>query len=226
MKSLSYLAAAVGLSAVVQCAHAQSVQQPVFKEGDFWEYQMFDSWSNRMTSTFSKQVIGISGDFIRVSYDLREISKTGDISRPQQNEATLRADLNATSMSGGEKYEKLYYKWPLEPGKKWIAQFKGDLAPATANAAAQVIATTLNVEVKGWEKLTTPAGDFNTLKIIAKGNWVTSNSTQANGTGTFTATRWYSPDARSDVQYTYEAFGADGAPLTKTRQVLSSVNLK
>ena len=161
-----------------------------------------------------------------MSYDVREIAKTGEVGRPQQNEATLRADLNATSMSGSEKYEKLYYKWPLEPGKKWISQFKGDIAPATANAAPQVITTTLNVEVKGWEKLSTPAGEFNALKIVAKGNWTVSNSTLANGSGTFTATRWYSPDAKSDVQYNYEAYGADGAPLTKTRQVLSNVNFK
>lgn len=63
MKKIFHIAGALGVALIVQSARAQSVDKPVFKEGDNWEYQYFDTWSNRMTSTFSKQVIGVSGDF-------------------------------------------------------------------------------------------------------------------------------------------------------------------
>ncbi|HEX7643117.1 MAG TPA: hypothetical protein VF472_13005 [Burkholderiaceae bacterium] len=163
---------------------------------------------------------------MRISYDLREISKTGDIGRPQQSESTVRADLNGTTMSGSEKFDRLNYKWPLETGKKWTSQFKSDLPPAAVNAPSQVMTTTMDSEVKGWEKVKTPAGEFNALKIVVKGSWSVSNSAASTGSGTFNAAHWYSPDVKSDVQYTYEAFSADGTPGNKTKQVLSSYNFR
>jgi hypothetical protein len=227
MKPFSYLFAVLGLSVVVQCAGAQTIDMPTVKEGDSWEFQNYDMWSGRMTSSYSKQVIGVMGEYVRVSYDTREISKTGEIGRPVQSDATLRADMNATAVVGGQKYERSYYKWPLEVGKRWTSQFKSDL-PANGNASAgavpQFMTTTLECEVKEWETIIVPAGKFKALKIVAKGNWTIGSP--ATSSGSYTAIRWYSPDAKAEVQYTYDAFGADGTPLTRTKQQLGSYNLK
>lgn len=222
MKPFVYFAAALGMSAMVQSVQAQSIEMPVVKEGDFWEYQMFDMWSGRMTGSFSKQVAGVMGEFVRVSYDSREISKTGEIGRPVQTDATLRADMNSTAMVGGQKYDKIYYKWPLSVGQHWTSQFKSDLA--NAGSPSQVMTTTLESEAKEWETITVPAGKFKTIKIVTKGSWTVG--TPVSSSGTYTAVRWYSPDAKAEVQYTYDAFGADGTPLTRTKQQLSTYTLK
>lgn len=223
MKSLSYIFAALSMAFVAQVAMAEVVDMPVVKEGESWEFQTYDAWSGRMTSTASKQVIGTMGEFVRVSYDSREISKTGDVGRPVQNDATLRADMNATVVVGGQKYEKIYYKWPLEVGKRWSSQFKTEV-PASSLSPASTTMTTMDSEVKEWETVTVPAGKFKTLKIVTKATWTVGNSVSPGGS--FTITRWYSPETKSDVLYTYDSFGADGAPLTRNKQQLSTYNLK
>jgi hypothetical protein len=197
--------------------NAQSVDAPVFTPGGHWDYQNYDLWSNRLTSRLATKVVGVSGDFVRMQYETTNVGDKGELMKPTVTEATIRSELNAYTMFRGERMEKVFYKWPLEPGKKWTYQYKNDLPPTGTATTPQTMTTNVNAEVVGWETIEVPAGKFKVLKIIYKANTITENpfSTAAS-----TSMQWYSPDVKGEVQSSFEAIGADGMPQARTMRQL------
>ena len=223
MKRIAQGALVLGFLANLPAAFGQTIAPPTFKEGDAWEIQTLDMWSSRMTARTSKQVIGVSGDFVRLSYDTREVTKTGDITRPQESESTMRADLNVTVMFGSEKMEKLWYKWPLEVGKKWSSSYKQEYPASTSGGVPQIMTTVIDAEAKGWENVDVPAGKFKAFKIVYKATWTTTNPTS---NGSYLMTKWYAPEVKGEVQVTSDGFAADGSPQSKSKQQLVSYSMK
>jgi hypothetical protein len=204
-------------------ASAQSVSAPVAEEGNTWEFQTVDLWSGKMTSRLTRKTIGVSGEYARMMYETTDVGKAGEFVKPRVTEGTMRADLNFNVMYRGEKLERIAYKWPLEPGKKWSYQIKEDL-PLAANATVpQVVTTNTDVEVKGWESIEVPAGKFKVLKLQYKNSWSTENPASK---GITLATTWYCPEIKTIVQSTFESFGADGSPQTRTRDQLVRYSAK
>jgi hypothetical protein len=115
-------------------------------------------------------------------------------------------------MYRGEKMEKIFYKWPLEQGKKWTYSFKTDLPLTGTSTIPQTMTSNVSAEVKGWESIEVPTGKFKAIKIVYKTNWTTENPSSS---GSSVGTSWYCPDVKTYVQYMFEAIGADGSPQTR-----------
>jgi hypothetical protein len=60
-------------------AHAQSVEAPVFAAGNSWEYQTSDLWSNKLISRMSTKIVGVSGDFVRMSYETTNVGNKFEV---------------------------------------------------------------------------------------------------------------------------------------------------
>lgn len=222
MRFISFLLGSVFVITTF-AAQAQSVKAPLPVEGNNWEFKTIDMWSSKPISELTKNTIGVSGDYVRMYYEMRELARNGEFIKPQVTEATIRADMNETVMYHGDKMEKIWYKWPLEPGKKWESQVKVDYPASGNNTQVQVVTTTYKAEVMGWETVEVPAGKFKALKIVYKINWAIETPI-SNGSSTTMV--WYSPETKCNVQNTFESFGADGSPQTRTRQQLVQYAVK
>ncbi|TDK63536.1 hypothetical protein [Sapientia aquatica] len=204
---------AVLFLATLNLAHAQSVDAPTFVGGEKWEYQKRDLWTDKVSQRFTVKILGVSGDFVRRSFETTNISNNGEIMKPQSSEMTGRADLNETVIFHGEKMTKLWYQWPLQPGKKWSFQFRAELAPSAPNAAPQIMTTNINAEVKGWETVEIASGKVKAIKIEYKSNWTTDSPAS---TGDTVNTVWYCPELKTQVKNVFETFAADGSPQART----------
>jgi hypothetical protein len=205
----------IALVSFTSTAQAQTAENPVYAGNEKWEYQTIDLWSNKLTSRITVKNLGISGNYLRRSFETINIASNGEITKPQFSEATVRADQNTTVMYRGEKMEKLWYKWPLESGKKWTFQVKTELPPTTTSALPQTMTMNTSVEVKGWEAVQVPSGKIKAIKLEYKSSWFTDSPTSGAG-GNSIGYSWYSPEIKSDVQNSYESFGADGSPQKRT----------
>ncbi|WP_133166833.1 hypothetical protein [Solimicrobium silvestre] len=194
-------------------SYAQSVNAPVYAVGEKWEFMKKDLWTGKVIQRYTVKNIGIAGDYLRRSFETTNISANGDITKPQFTESTVRADMNENIMFHGEKSIKVWYKWPLEIGKKWSLQSKSEIAPTAANAVAQTMVSTWNAEVVQWENVDMPSGKVKALKIVYKLAW-TLDSPTGGGDGVYTV--WYSPEQKNVVQSIYETFTADGSPQLRT----------
>lgn len=209
--SLAAVATMVFFNVWAGSAKADTINQPTFESGDIWEYKTTDLWSSRVTSQYTKKVIGTLNDYVRFEY----VAATNP---PQTNEVTQRADLNTTVVFKGEKMEKTLYKWPLFPGKKWSFRYMDE---SGSGASARVTTYNTEAEVKDWETVDTPAGRIKAVKITYLTNW---NNSQVSGRSTYTT--WYSPQVKGAVQSTFETFGADGTPGERTTTQLMRFGTK
>ena len=176
-----------------------------------------------MTSRVTRKTIGVAGEYERMLYETTDVGRAGEFIKPRVVEGTIRTDLNTNVMYRGEKLERTSYKWPLETGKKWSYQVKEDL-PLAANATTpQVFITNTDVEVKGWETVEVPAGKFKAIKLVYKTSWTTENPVSK---GNSTNSTWYCPDVKTIVMSTYESFGIDGSPQTRTKEHLIRYSAK
>lgn len=206
------LAAAVVAS---NAASAQTLQSaPLPSPDDSWQFQTINLWTSNLISRSSKKILGISGDYVRMYIESQPVGQNGEITKPSVSEVTARADMNSTVVYHGEKQDRIWYNWPLRPGKKWSFLSKEEVPPTTAGGAPMVFSYTTDAEAVGWEALEVPAGKFKTMKIVYKTKWSAEGSSTS---GTSVNTVWLSPDAKTVVQSVFESFGADGAPQTRTK---------
>ncbi|MES2071725.1 MAG: hypothetical protein V4488_15325 [Pseudomonadota bacterium] len=206
-------------------AHAQSVPSPKPAADDSWSYNTIDLWSSKVLTEMRLKTIGIDDDYIRLFIESKADSGTGELMMPRGFETTARADLNSVMMFCGERQEKLLYKWPLEPGKKWNFQIRQEMQANNnqSNGEATVLTNNFEAEVKGWETVDTPAGKFKAIKTVYKNNWTLDHNAAA---GLIVITSWYSPQVKREIQSISETFSPDGLPEARTRQQLVSYQVK
>jgi hypothetical protein len=92
------------------------------------------------------------------------------------------------------------FEFPLSPGKKWQGQYKGDCGLMCS------FDLSYEGEVKGWEHITVPAGNFEALLIESRetyhvGFGVTKDALRRT---------WLVPELRHPAKFTYFY---DGKPL-------------
>ena len=91
-----------------------------------------------------------------------------------------------------EKQQRLSF--PLEEGKKWTSNYKW------INARGNDGRMELSFEVRGTERITVPAGTFDTVVIDGKGFWYNHSN---GGSGSATEVQWYAPQAKRVVRRTW-----------------------
>ena len=135
---------------------AARVDAPRMKPGDTWRYAARDGYTSLPKEALEYRVAAIAGDTITMTL---------------QHGDTVSAERYTRDLSWIEKpmtnlqdfrYSPPYpaLPFPLEAGKKWHAYVQ-----ATDPATGRTNRVRIDGEVLGWERVTVPAGVFDTLKV-------------------------------------------------------------
>ena len=157
------------------------------KEGDFWRYRGSNQHgADNPTYRVSKVVAGT----IELRYDTNN---------KEQMVLVLNSDWNPLSEHGQQFVGDLkfvpfveQYQFPLVPGKKWRSQHKGECGILCSFKVDS------ESEVRGWERITVPAGTFDALRIDSRNTWTNLGFTYA-ATGSI----WLAPEVKHPVKFEF-----------------------
>lgn len=177
--------------ALCSLVHAQitfPVERPTLKVGDSWSYQRTDLWTNAKVDgnseltvrSISDQTITLSGKgFNQSSFSNRRENLDGNPSPTVRGLPQLEA----------------YRKFPLIDGESWEFKYLWVNGDFEGDASEKC-------KVKGTEKTTVPAGEFDTIKIVCEGYWTSTNG----GGGSQENTIWYSPKIKRGVKFVFKSW--------------------
>ncbi|RQS55667.1 hypothetical protein [Burkholderia sp. Bp8986] len=156
---------------------------PVLKVGDSWSYTRRDPIDKVKVSHFQLKVTSVSGETVMVT-------RTPDNSAPSDFQ-TDRSWSMPTEIDG-QNARYRYLDFPLTPGKSWKATV------GWSDGSGDPFKSELEFTVLGPERVTVPAGTFDTIKIAASGMWEKIN---ARARGAIAETLWYAPQVKRFVRY-------------------------
>lgn len=162
------------------------------KEGDFWKYR---GSNQNGPDAPTYRVARVSADSIELRYATNA---------NEQITLVLNKDWNPISQLGQTGASDIrfvpfaaHYQFPLEPGKKWRATFRGECGALCS------FETNSESEVRGWEKVTVPAGTFNALRIDSRDTFRYVFGMTAHATGSV----WLVPELKRPVKFDYTFSG-------------------
>lgn len=198
----------LALSGLVSSLASAQIQfplsQPIFKVGEVAKYRTIDLWKNIEISTHESEVIEISD----VGLVMRRTSST--------NAAPVDLSFNRSSnpcralQNSDKKVCDGSIKFPLQLGNKY--DFK-DL-PWTDGKGI----TSMRCEVKGEEKLSLKAGNFDTVRIECAGFW--TRLFDGRGVGKTSEYLWYAPIYGRFVKIQFSTWDDKGGLDLKTQTEL------
>jgi hypothetical protein len=224
--------------------NAQTVEKPLFKEGDKWVYsvRVDENKAGIMNSSTRKWEASIS----RVgSHTLVLANKAVDSNLPP-NETQYNTDWSTTrNVNGKNVVVSNPYDFPMKVGQTW----KFDATEEHADPAVKTLRNVLQYTVLGWEDVKVPAGTFKALKIEMEGEWFkefelqgaatkSAASTGASGatiavdarapftprpiSGRMYKLYWYVPSIKRDVKMIVEDFNPAGGVQHRITEELES----
>jgi hypothetical protein len=177
----------IGLFLLVAClaASAQTVaiaERPTLSPGDTWTYRVLDGWSGVEQSQSTRTFLEKNGDRLK-------FSRTND---PSDADSFENLDLNpCRSLKNSTDVTCAGpFSFPLTVGQKIIYEnqvFSNKLGHAAGTCIVKVI-----------EKVTVPAGIFDTFRIDCDEQWI--RKLEGSGGGTTKYTLWYSPIVKRSVK--------------------------
>ncbi|MDP1656725.1 MAG: hypothetical protein Q8L96_11565 [Hylemonella sp.] len=181
-----FFAVATLLAASV--ASAQSIDFVDWKQGDRWKYKSVDMFTKLEQGTVEKVVLEIADGIYRTRFS----EAAG-----QYDDLVRRDGTHVRAMPvGAGTFEYNELKFPVAEGKKWKSTFF--FAARTNGSLGK---REMDCEVADKEKVSTPSGEFDTLRIECRGYW------HANGfTGRVETTRWFSPAVKWVVKFRVKAW--------------------
>lgn len=181
-------------------AQAQTLDaQPVFSNGDKWTYRFEDTGSRKEPYLYTNQTYKIDASSawmycqtqnlasVRKQYIVRFDYKSGDFKESFEVDP-------ANPQFPGARYsqsltEDVAVQFPLTVGKKYNLKWN------YSNGSGY---TEYSVEVAGYEKVKTEAGEFDAYRIMFDGWW--TNTTGGHAHGKATMTQWFAPSAKRVVK--------------------------
>ena len=176
------LAAAIffSLASVAVAANAQTVDRPDTKVGDQWKFAVYytvpSSTPNRIWLITSVSAAGVEG------------TENGDPLR-------LTPEMNVIESPRTKESNPKLLAFPLEVGKRWRYSSDWVFKPKGSNGKSVV-----DVTVVAYEKVTVPAGEFDSFKLISKEALSGTSPIGSQYGGETTRTYWYAPAARAIVK--------------------------
>ena len=186
-------ATAVFACSTIAGAQNITVERPAIKVGDSWTYSFDDTRYSKPASSYTETVESVTADKITANWKNHDSGKSGiDV---------FDRDMGNLIPQG---YRIRAYDFPLNVGKTWA--FEYDASSGDKRWHHKVTG-----KVIGLEKVTVPAGTFDTTKVelidyyngSANGGWVWS--------GVVTDTRWYAPAVRNYVERTFVDSGSSSS---------------
>lgn len=175
-----------GLQPVPAEGMPAALPAPALRVGDEWRYVLRDAMTGLATDRVEHRVVAVDAD----GYALAERSQTAGPS-----EARYDRDLNPVRWRN-RAFAPAYprFAFPLAVGKTWRAEVRSSAVPAVryGTLLEQVSAT-----VRGWERVTVPAGTFVALRVELAIDWRDSDDAQVWGNSSDTF--WYVAAVRSAV---------------------------
>jgi hypothetical protein len=167
-----------------------SVAAPEVRAGDTWTYRVTDGYTGIVRGEQRETVTAVSGGRITVSAPL-ERSDGVQIYDTEWN--WLRRP--ATNLQTFE-YRPAYraFDFPLHAGKQWRERLT-----ATDPADGRRFPVWIDGVVLGWERIRTPAGEFDTLKIERR-VYFEYWEYALRGRSQIHEVEWYAPQVRQSVR--------------------------
>jgi hypothetical protein len=185
------LAALIVLGLISGSSFAQHrAELPELHIGDTWVYQSSDVRTGDKRNPSTHRLISVTPDTI--------VLQAGATTR------TYTREFNLTDVKRGdivtETYSPAwqYYSFPLEVGKQWSSDFTSVTRERKRRTRFQWTA-----RVEAIEKITVPAGTFDTFKIRYTGNYQTSDGA-SSWTGQRIETIWYAPAVKRHVKSEFD----------------------
>ena len=180
---------------VATAARADTVngraERPDVKVGESWRYRITDRYTN-LTHAASFEVTAVTENRIHTQ------TSGGVIEIWDRNWNLTR--------QGEIEYSPFYpsLQFPLEPGKRWSGTVQWKISSG-------IMQHQVTAQVAGWERVTVPAGSFDAVKVILRGNFLESLTLSYYAqNGAVSHTIWYAPAVRQIVKK--EITQIDGTP--------------
>ena len=167
-------------------ANAQNIERPAIEVGDRWKYETKDTLTNLPTSQTERIGTALGNDRIEATENGSTAIYTAEWNPLETPEIRYEAASRA-------------YKFPLAVGDKWRHEGKS-LNKATGSEGR----SQYDVKVVSQEKITVPAGSFDTYKLVMEG-YFTGHNMGRSISFPFTRTYWYAPSAKASVKIENDA---------------------
>lgn len=197
--------------AAAELAPIESISTFALKKGDQWTHQRIDLFSGNVDATIPRTVQGIEAEKVHF-VDAKGVTR-----------AITDLNLNLLALfkpdgSVDQEYSvaRPYHKLPLKPGDKW----KGEYAIKRANGSIANVSVELRALRQ--ERVSTPAGVFNTLRVDGNSKHQSVDSNGNNGSGGATLRYWLSPVVGNYVAFEYDEINAAGKRTRNERTELVS----
>lgn len=209
---------AISFSVIPFAASAQTIEQPSPKVGDECHYDVLDNQNAREKIAEMHGVVSaVDADQVTITWT-QEILVSRDTGDLEAGTWVYDKSINNT-VRNNRKFDPAYPQrfYPLSAGaeKKSVASKFRNL-----NNSANVT-TTLDGKVGTWEKLTVPAGTFDTLKIAWNGHYVAKTDLVYSWTGTVESEVVLSPATWCQVSEKFRNTRPGGGTVNDRSQVLT-----
>jgi len=200
--------ATTSLAAVAPAATLATVQSPQFVVGDCWKYRAQDIGNGAAPTWHINIVRSVADNEVLIEGRSQNQARFWWVYEPQSAKWLTRfsydegapdrrgrktADLSANDPS---------IRFPLTIGANWTVNEKFE--------GRRVIENDMKAVVSAVERITTPAGEFDTFRITYEGRW---NNRTEGGSGRRLETYWYSPLAKRYVKREGKTWVNKGGPM-------------
>ncbi len=204
--SLAAACAAAATATAPTAAAAQEMATPVFKVGDRWVYRETDLLTQRETGRITDTVL--AADDAAVWLEQQRSARTWwrldpKTAVPREQFAAGGATLEERGKSIATNDGACAYPWPLKVGMKF------ECAEGATFPNGWKLRYTLKFAVEAAESIETPAGRFDTLRLVAAGfvdNLTTNNNNRHE------RVIWLAPVIKREVKHEIRTVQRTGVP--------------
>ena len=159
---------------------------PTVRVGDVWKYNRLDGFTNEIKFEFSRRVVGISDSEITIEQTIKGRAGYRVIIYDRFWNLIDNGTLKFEPSNGVQSF-------PVTIGKVLRKEYRGTVLKTGASAVC-----TSKGQYVGWEKVTVPAGTFDTLRLEDE---IECRSTGADAAINKTAHKsWYAPSVNRIVR--------------------------
>lgn len=175
-----------GLQPVPPEGLPSALPAPALRVGDEWGYRRRDAMTGLATGRTQLRVTAVDAD----GYVIAETADPGGT-------FPVRYDRNLNPLrSRNVVFEPAYprFAFPLAAGRAWRVEVRSSGVPAQRYAT---LIQRVSASVRGWERVTVPAGTFTALRVDLAIDWRDDDNAAAWGNSA--ESFWYAAEARNAV---------------------------
>jgi hypothetical protein len=176
---------AMGILTSIALAQSAQVERPELSVGDRWSYVAKDVVPRQESK--STREVESKQDSAYVVRDSNEDAR-GVSTRARR----FSLHLNRLRTINGQPSDSGWFQFPLVLGKNYSAK------ELWVNSAGDSGYDEMTYTIVGMEKVTVPAGKFETVRVEGDGRWF---NTSVNRSDKKTVTLWYAPEAKAMIRF-------------------------